>query len=346
MRIRISAIENSITERRKSSETTMVLLLLSLVILFEFQSVHSFSHFAVSISPKKPLSTKCLSTLGIRSRRNISGDGDNSIDIINNKTVNSNTATVPGYTFFQRSGRRVGDSQTKEKLGYVPSGMSREEYSAIRKKEVDREKKMNYGAWGPRFFRIDRPDGDWMVMPNLWTFGQVDNASQPFNNGVDGESNGIRCSIHRHIQSLVEAHGPAFLLGYVLVDYLLFGYALWKFKQIQDSAVLKKAGGLAYAMCRLLLSAIGIIAGLPPSLQLAKAPMRKTIGSVILGSGAVALVRINALKSAAAVLQIPLWNRLMDLINRRWLWSKKRCVTTITSTLIAGLTIFGIVLFR
>ncbi len=341
----MSTIDSSVDKGRQSAKARMVLLLLSLLFfLCQFQNANSFSH--ASISASKHSSQRGLSTLAIMGR-NKSGSAENQVDNTNNKNVNSNTATMPGYTFFQRSGRRDGGSETKGNMGYVPSGMSREEYSAIRKMEAEKERKMNYGAWGPRFFRTERPDGDWMVMPNLWTFGQVDNTRQPVSNGVDGEMGGIRPSLRRRLQWLAQVNGPAFLLGYVLVDSLFFCYSLWRLKQMQDSAIIQKTYGLAFAVCRLLFSALGVFSGLAPRLQVLNAPVaRKTIKSAILGPVAVSLIKINALKIAAATLQIPLWNGLMELSNRRWLWSRKRFTATITSAAIAGISIFGILLLR
>lgn len=297
----------------------MLTLILSVVLLFATQSVYSFTtHSTVSTRPRGQSAPK--------SSLSLAQDGQK------------------GYTFFQSSGDA---SKAKKKQGYVPSGLSREEYAAIRKKEADKEKKMNYGAWGPRFFRTDRPDGDWMVMPNLWTFGQVDN-NTPFgsSSGAEGENGEIRYSLRRRIQILANTHGAALFLGYLMVDSLYFGYVLWKLKQSQNAAILQKAGGLAYAMCSLLLSTVGLFAGLPPRLEAIKAPaLTKTIKSSILGPAAIALMKVNSLKLAVAMLQIPLWTKLMELSNRRWLWSKKR-FTTISSVAMTGLTIFGMVLFR
>jgi hypothetical protein len=85
-----------------------------------------------------------LTNLSARSQRNRFGENDNNVD-----NSNSSTSTIPGYTFFKRSGGQIGDSNnvknTKDSMGYVPSGMSREEYSTIRKMETEKEKKMNYG---------------------------------------------------------------------------------------------------------------------------------------------------------------------------------------------------------
>ena len=62
--------------------------------------------------------------------------------------------------------------------GYVPDGMSAEEYQNLRQKEAAQAASKNYGAWGPRFRQTDRPDGDWLLLPQLWTLGVPDNAAR------------------------------------------------------------------------------------------------------------------------------------------------------------------------
>ena len=59
---------------------------------------------------------------------------------------------------------------------YVPSGMTAAEFAAIKKRESDEQKSLNFGAFGPRWSRQSRPDGDWMLMRSLWTRGFDSNA--------------------------------------------------------------------------------------------------------------------------------------------------------------------------
>jgi hypothetical protein len=54
---------------------------------------------------------------------------------------------------------------------YIPDGLTAKEYAAIKQNEAKSKASKNFGAWGPRFQRTDRPDGDWMVLPELWTSG-------------------------------------------------------------------------------------------------------------------------------------------------------------------------------
>eukprot|EP00536_Pseudo-nitzschia_multiseries_P006699 jgi/Psemu1/15873/gm1.15873_g len=182
-------------------------------------------------------------------------------------TTNANSKTSrmsvpPGYKFFRRSGRRIGDAgdTTNQVSSYVPSGMSRAEYVALRKTETEQQQKMNYGAWGPRFKQTDRPDGDWMVMPNLWTLGQIGGNRNRNNQGVvnNGENEGSDPTGLRRIPSLARTYGPALVLGYVLVDCLFTAYALWKFDRLRDLAVLRRAHGPAYAVYHLLRSVLSL----------------------------------------------------------------------------------------
>jgi len=387
MRSIISVIDRNVTERGNGFKTIVTLLLLSVAFIYQFQRVQSFSLSTRDSSiyrsqgpyfcrvtcrekiiddrregtfypagawtnPRRPSSTRSLPELAAKSQRHRFGGSDDNSDN-NNKNVNGKSTLFPGYNFFKRSGRRIGESDAKESSGYVPSGMSRAEYSAIRKMETERKKKMNYGGWGPRFRRTDRPDGDWMTMPNLWTFGRIDNNNRN-NDNADGENNGARHPIGHRIQSLAQTHGTAFLLGYVLVDSFYVGFALWKFKQMQDSIILRKTRGLVYAVFSLLLTNLRIFAGLSSKLQMLTPPTTRNILKSTIGGPATTtlikvnstLIKIHALKIAVAMLQIPLWNGLMERANRRWLWSKNRFAVTITSAAMAGLTLFGMVLFR
>lgn len=72
----------------------------------------------------------------------------------------NNDQSAPGSELFPEKGS-----------SYVPLGMTAEEYAKIKKKDSDKLKKMDFGYWGPRFAKSERPDGDWMAMPSLWTRG-------------------------------------------------------------------------------------------------------------------------------------------------------------------------------
>jgi hypothetical protein len=57
---------------------------------------------------------------------------------------------------------------------YVPSGLTPEEYQAIRESECDERSSKDFGRWGPRFASKEGPPpGNWFSMPQLWTMGIV-----------------------------------------------------------------------------------------------------------------------------------------------------------------------------
>lgn len=67
---------------------------------------------------------------------------------------------------------------TQNEATYVPSGLSADEYQRIRQMEAAADAKKDYGAWGPRFAKGSRPDGDWLLLPQLWTSGVPENAQR------------------------------------------------------------------------------------------------------------------------------------------------------------------------
>mmetsp|Transcript_19474 Transcript_19474/g.24524 ORF Transcript_19474/g.24524 Transcript_19474/m.24524 type:complete len:268 (+) Transcript_19474:107-910(+) len=95
-------------------------------------------------------------------------------------TAFSNYVSYPNLKYARESatlhGRRGGNDEV---TGYVPSGLTAEQYAKIKKAELDKKKKMDYGAWGPNFAKTGRPDGDWMVVPSLWTSGFSSNSQYP-----------------------------------------------------------------------------------------------------------------------------------------------------------------------
>jgi hypothetical protein len=76
---------------------------------------------------------------------------------------------------------------------YVPSGLTAEEYRQLKEKEAEKLRKMDFGAWGPRFKRSNRPDGDWLLQPKLWRMGfAVDDSSGPSITKVNQFTEGIK----------------------------------------------------------------------------------------------------------------------------------------------------------
>mmetsp|Transcript_18567 Transcript_18567/g.28070 ORF Transcript_18567/g.28070 Transcript_18567/m.28070 type:complete len:268 (+) Transcript_18567:96-899(+) len=65
---------------------------------------------------------------------------------------------------------------------YVPDGLTADQYREMKQEEEKELSKKNFGAWGPRFNRSNRPEGDWMVVPSLWTNGFQAQQSNSINN--------------------------------------------------------------------------------------------------------------------------------------------------------------------
>jgi hypothetical protein len=221
----------------------------------------------------------------------------------NDNDGNSSTTTPfpPGYKFFQGDG------------SYVPSGMTREEYQKLRQREVDYERTMNYGAWGPRFQRTGIPMGDWMVMPNLWTLGQVsrrnsspaDNNRRNVNSGVPPFMGGI---VH-----LVRTYTLSFVLGYFILTCLEVGYWVFRWK------VYEMTPGMA---------------------------LLKMIKMLVLRKGLIAatLATIESVKVVLAALLTPAIHTILERTNRRFLWSKSQTTLTASSVVLFGLLTWGALL--
>lgn len=96
--------------------------------------------------------------------------------------------------------------------GYVPDGLSPEEYSKIKKEEAARLKSKDYGRFGPRFLKASRPGGDWFLNQSLWTGGFDSNRRMFNNNNDDNESLFVR------IKKCFQQWWPAMFLSYLAID--------------------------------------------------------------------------------------------------------------------------------
>jgi hypothetical protein len=192
----------------------------------------------------------------------------------------------PGYQFFQGDG------------SYVPSGMSREDYTKLRKDEIEKEGRMNYGAWGPRFKRTGIPEGDWMIMPNLWTAGRVDRSSSRSGNNnemVETPSRPIRALFR-----VFKTYSATWFLVYLLLGCLQIGFCLWKFREEHMNP---------YAI--FLLEAI---------------LLRKQLSRLM-------MIKVETIKLLLSLSLAPFVNNAVERLNRRFLWSKRRIsLTTLVFT--------------
>jgi hypothetical protein len=100
---------------------------------------------------------------------------------------------------------------------YVPSGLTKEDWDKIQQKENKEQKSKDFGAWGPKFAKSDRPNGDWMVLSGLWT------------GGFDSNKNGLLGRTAQNGDSNVEQGSsgsrvlrtlPVYTFTYLLIELL------------------------------------------------------------------------------------------------------------------------------
>jgi hypothetical protein len=187
---------------------------------------------------------------------------------------------------------------------YVPSGLSSDQYQKIKQEEAAKLKRMNFGAWGPRFKQTDRPDGDWMVMPRLWTSGFNSN-NDPSRVPLVGEPVGQRLS--PRLGDFVKENGAGFVLAYVLIHSFLAAISLWRSKEV--------------SLQKFFLSAI-------------------TNGNVV--PRFTVQLRIAAL--SLATLLTPISKNILDKVNRTKLWAPRRTVSLAGGFTIGMLSIWAIIL--
>jgi hypothetical protein len=184
---------------------------------------------------------------------------------------------------------------------YVPSGMTLEEYQALKQKETLEESKKNYGAWGPRFARSSRPQGDWMVLSRLWTHGTVIGPSQPTT--VGGSSKSLAATTTTTTRRILDIL-PAFVLSIVLMDSLITAMTLYR---TATELTLRK---IIFTILRL---------------RLVRWNKTKWICSVM-------FAKIHVIKAVAALFATPLIDTyFLARVNRYKLWSKRK--TALVSTI-------------
>ena len=189
---------------------------------------------------------------------------------------------------------------------YVPSGLSIEQYSNLKKEEEEKRKKMNYAAWGPRFKRTDAPDGDWMVMPVLWTNGFRARSQRPA--GEISMKSMVSTSVGE-TACFLRGLFPALFLAIILLETLATAFVLSRTYN--------------------LMSKLATLTLLRPE-------------SWNGGFSIAAVMKALALKLSVSAAMIPATSRLLETINRRRLWSSKRTIgTTIAASIVslAGLAL-------
>ena len=104
---------------------------------------------------------------------------------------------------------------------YVPFGLTDVEYKQIQDAEAAKKASMNYGAFGPRFSRVSRPRGDWLLAPNLWTRGIVSSLDPKES---DNGTLGARGGKFKPLATLLVAYAA---LSTVALVVKLFAARLW-----------------------------------------------------------------------------------------------------------------------
>jgi hypothetical protein len=110
------------------------------------------------------------------------------------------------------------DLRQRQPKPYVPDGLTEEQYRKIKADELVKMQRMNFGAWGPRFKRVDGdPDSNWFNLPSLWTGGYSANT-----NDKPGRKNSENCNvgIENAFAVYLRRYGFAYLL-------LLLSAELW-----------------------------------------------------------------------------------------------------------------------
>ncbi|CAJ1935285.1 unnamed protein product [Cylindrotheca closterium] len=182
---------------------------------------------------------------------------------------------------------------------YIPSGMTLEEYNQLKAKEIAAESNKNYGAWGPRFAPSDRPEGDWMVLPQqLWTQGAVDGLKV-----TAAQQSGKESNINRLLQRIYQ-QVPALILSTVVLDSVVTAVTLYRTATVDWRQ-------MVWIACRV------------PLAMLLPAKVKQVV--------LVNFTRIHAVKALAVLMIAPLLDRYFLIpVNRYRLWSKRRTVALST----------------
>jgi hypothetical protein len=82
------------------------------------------------------------------------------------------TAERPRNNNDNNNKSNIVNTQTKKSTSYIPTGLTEEQYRAIKEDDAAKFQNVDFGAWGPRWKKVDGdPQGNWFSMPGLWTGG-------------------------------------------------------------------------------------------------------------------------------------------------------------------------------
>ncbi len=203
-------------------------------------------------------------------------------------------------------GRKTDEDEV---VGYVPSGLTAKQYAKIKKEELDKKKKMDFGAWGPRFAKSGRPDGDWMVVPSLWTNGFSSNAeysNRSTSTSNVNNQNGTNLVVN--FMNFMRKVMPVYMVSLFIIEMIVASF----FKTSSS-----------------LIAVIG------------SRIMEMDLKSAILSSLGGSIVKITLAKIIVASLLIKPYSMFIERCNRRCLWSPRRTMTlsSITSSAVLLISI-------
>ena len=206
----------------------------------------------------------------------------------------------------------------KNSKPYVPDGLTDDEYAAIKKREAEQRKNKDFGAFGPRWSRSTRPDGDWMLMRSLWTRGFDSNAPAiDSGNGrnIDGNSSPVG-QLSRLLR--LRQNAPIFFVSYAIVVA-----AITCIRLAAQSELIKGGTGAGAG------AGASLVLGLRSALVSASR-MAANTASFRTQSTIQSLFAL-----CASVLLIRPTNALIEYLNRKLLWSKRRSLGVIAASILS-----------
>lgn len=183
---------------------------------------------------------------------------------------------------------------TNQNAPYIPSGLTSEQYQKIRLDEAEKQAKMNFAAWGPRFKRSDAPRGDWMVQTDLWTQGFAYSSNK--NNNKSNNGNKSSNQLQQQQQQRRRRQRQQELVAYM------------------------RTGIISFVLAYLVLDIV-----------LLPAPNMKSGFMMVIPELRRYLTRYLVLRKFQLLVQLvlagvatPFVNQYRDLATRRWLWSRRQ----------------------
>ena len=189
--------------------------------------------------------------------------------------------------------------------GYVPSGLTEEEYEKIKQKEAEELSKKNFGAFGPRFLQTERPDGDWMIIPSLWTQGFRSSPNPNISDEILEDKNKVITSAQK-LGQRIRRSGPILLTSLLLIETIIAMITVAMKGSSKASLFLSL---VTMSEKKMLLPWVG-----NPLVKLTK----------VLG-----VLGLHKLLS-----------NFIEHANRRWLWSHRRSLTTISLSALSFMSIW------